>query len=628
MSPYIKRILLSALAATSAAAVLPAVAPAQRVPELVTAGNGAFNVSDLQMSDDGSRVVFRTAERLVASDTDTKQDIYERAGGRTTLVSAGGNGMSDADLRHLAPDGSRVTFSTRDALTADDTNAESDVYRWSGGQVQLISVGSGALGAGYAGASPDGSRVYFTTQASLDAADTDAMVDVYERSGGRTIFVSPGGNGTHAVRFAGASADGSRVFLETFDVLGAGDLDTHQDVFERTGTRTSLLSVGNGPPSAQFVGASADGSRVFISTREALLPGDTDADIDIYERWAEQTTLLSPGGSGSGDVYFAGASEDGTRVFLSTAVGLASSDTDGRYDVYESSGGQLALVSAGGNAPIDSWSRGIARDGSRVVFATHERLVAADTDSQQDLYERSGGQTTLVSAGGNADHPAFFQGMSADASRVLFLTSERLASEDKDSESDIYERAAGRTELVTGAGNGPHATAYADASADGNLVLFYTSESLVTTDRDADVDGYAARIGGPGATGGAGRRGSGSAADDAAPSITRASLTRRRFAARRAASGRRVGTAFRFVLSEKANVRISVRRSRSRTKSLGALTVRGTRGPNRKGFSGRLRGRPLSAGRYVATLTATDVAGNRSRPVTVRFTVVRNRRGR
>ncbi len=99
------------------------------------------------------------------------------------------------------------------------------------------------------------------------------------------------------------------------------------------------------------------------------------------------------------------------------------------------------------------------------------------------------------------------------------------------------------------------------------------------------------------------------------PVTGRFKMTRKRFRPRRGA------TRFRFRLSETADVRIVVKR---RGRRVGTLR-RGDRpaGTNAIAFSGRFRGRALKPGRYVAVLTATDAAGNRSRPRSIRFTVLR-----
>jgi hypothetical protein len=49
----------------------------------------------------------------------------------------------------------------------------------------------------------------------------------------------------------------------------------------------------------------------------------------------------------------------------------------------------------------------VSADGSRVFFSTTDSLVSADADSSQDIYERSGTTTTLVSAGQINGYGAF-----------------------------------------------------------------------------------------------------------------------------------------------------------------------------------------------------------------------------
>jgi hypothetical protein len=115
------------------------------------------------------------------------------------------------------------------------------------------------------------------------------------------------------------------------------------------------------------------------------------------------------------------------------------------------------------------------------------------------------------------------------------------------------------------------------------------------------------------------------------PRILSFGMTHRRFAVGARAtplSGARrrvpVGTIFRFKLSEAATARIAIQRKRGRKwKKIGTLKRRAPAGPKRVKFSGRLRRKPLAAGRYRAVLVATDSAKNRSKPRRLGFTVVR-----
>ncbi|MEA2408872.1 MAG: hypothetical protein QOE69_2991 [Thermoleophilaceae bacterium] len=105
--------------------------------------------------------------------------------------------------------------------------------------------------------------------------------------------------------------------------------------------------------------------------------------------------------------------------------------------------------------------------------------------------------------------------------------------------------------------------------------------------------------------------------DTTKPVVRRFRMTHRRFRPHRRA------TRFKFGLSEAANVRITIRRRGARQVRVLVRKGRRSAGANTIAFSGRIRGRALRPGRYVAVLTATDAAGNRSRKRAVRFTVLR-----
>jgi hypothetical protein len=84
-------------------------------------------------------------------------------------------------FRHLAvsADGSRVFFSSRDALTPQALNGVVNVYEYHDGQVGLISDGHDTE-VELIGTDESGRDVFFTTADHLVPQDTDAQVDVYD----------------------------------------------------------------------------------------------------------------------------------------------------------------------------------------------------------------------------------------------------------------------------------------------------------------------------------------------------------------------------------------------------------------------------------------------------------------
>jgi hypothetical protein len=379
--------------------------------------NGAFDSLFAAASTDAHHVFFVTRGSLVGSDTDTALDVYERSGGNTTLVStgpAGGNGPAGAELMGISDDGTKAFFHTAESLVAADTDSVQDVYQRAGGDTTLLSVGpdggSGPHVATYDGSSSNGSKVFFHTAESLLGSDTDPGVDVYERSNGTTTSHSVGPStptsGAEA-HFAGISQDGSEVFIETTDRLipSPVDRDSQSDVYRSAGGTFTMLSPGGNDTvstPAYFTAASADGSRVFIRSDEALGSGDTDEYQDIYEFNGGTLTRLSLGpGGGNGPFHasFGGISEDGTYVFFETYESLDAEDTDANIDVYERHGGATENVSAGasgGNGVFDATFRAVSADGQRAFFRTAESLAATDTDGVADVYSANVPGTVTV----------------------------------------------------------------------------------------------------------------------------------------------------------------------------------------------------------------------------------------
>src|SRR5215210_1497969 len=377
--------------------------------------------------------------------------------------------------------------------------------------LEHVSQGGDGDNAIFTGASADGAHAFFVTDAQLAETDEDTAFDLYDRTAGQTVHVSRGAvNGNSdsgTAMFVGASADGSRVWFSTTEPLVAADLDTRVDLYQRSGGVTTQVSAGNSDDPADdpvFLAASTTGDHVFFRTRQSLLSSDADVDrIDIYDRAGASLAHVNDDrqvGTTPEDALFRGISEDGAHVFFDSFEDIVATDDEpggAALDAYEAVAGETFHVSAGSNALVGATNVGASADGSRVFFATSESHDAVnDTDAATDVYERSGGATTLISRGaltGSGTEPVTFLDASADGSRVLFSSTESLAATDTDASIDLYERASGATtQLSRGAvnGNGAWQVTYRGASADGNRVFFDTEEALVSADADAALDVY------------------------------------------------------------------------------------------------------------------------------------------
>jgi hypothetical protein len=87
--------------------------------------------------------------------------------------------------RNLSSDGARVFFSTAEGLVAEDTNGKADAYEWEAGNVRLLSSGRSADDSYFVDASASGNDAFFVTRESLASADIDHNLDIYDaRVGG------------------------------------------------------------------------------------------------------------------------------------------------------------------------------------------------------------------------------------------------------------------------------------------------------------------------------------------------------------------------------------------------------------------------------------------------------------
>jgi Tol biopolymer transport system component len=457
------------------------------------------------ISADGKVAFFTTTDKLVSGDTDSRRDVYMRSfdsvvGSYVTREistgPSGGNDAFDSFFNRASGDGTQVFFSTDERLIAADTDQASDVYLrdLSKGITVLVSqgdsgcapaCGNGAANAGFADANVDGAAAFFSTDERLAAADTDGAADIYRRDldAGTTTLVSVGaascapacGNGDETATLRGLSDDGSTAFFATFESLATADTDTAIDVYERDlpGGPTTLVTQGDAgcaptcgnddSADVSFAGSSQDGTIAFFESKEGLVPGDGDGGNDVYRRAGGATTLVSGGTQAEKPANFAAASTTGSTVFFVTAESLVGGgDTNGATDVYLSAGGAPSLVTSG--KCCDSNFGSATADGTKVVFTTTEKLSVADTDSSADVYEQEigGGAPTLVSQGaascepscGNDAIAAIFNSISADASKVFFSSVEVLAGDDGDSNADIYVHDLGdsTTTLVSAEG--------------------------------------------------------------------------------------------------------------------------------------------------------------------------------
>jgi hypothetical protein len=436
-------------------------------------------------SDDALTVLVGGTARLVPEDADDLDDLYLVRDGQPVLLTPGSDTQPDpyhpgglnsdsTTTGGLSRDGARAIFSSPLRLSAADGDDAEDVYVWEAGTFTLASPGVEGTSVALMRHSADGRTVVYSTTARVTGDDTDDVHDLYAVTGGQTRKLSPG-NGPYFAELSDLSADGGAVLFATQEGLVSGDQDGAFDLYrlgpDGPARVTAGPTGGEQDPHRKWRGFFMDGAgqRVAFISNEPLTGDDADTITDVYVWESGAVRRVSHGPSGgnaqqvtypNGEARPAPASltlyvSDGEGVYFQTQEALTADDGDGFLpDLYEHRAGQTRLVSTGPGGDPDAPCRDthllgceahvtfVSRDGRRVVFGTEARLVAEDTDETSDVYQRSGGVTTLLSPA-RPDVPLHRhvnpRGGSDDGSVVFLTTEEALTADDQDRQgADVF----------------------------------------------------------------------------------------------------------------------------------------------------------------------------------------------
>ncbi len=326
------------------------------------------------VSADGSRMFF-----LSPADESSPPQIYMREdAGRTVWVSQSEASTPDPEPQNIkfqgaTPDGAKALFSTTDRLLDSDPGGPGyALYLFTNGPSpetepnlrfigRFTTVGNGTEPV-MLGMSTDAKRIYFTTGEENQTESQAFPVYLWDEGVIHEVtdrYVPSFGEGQGMQR---VSSDGERF---AFFSRGQGLLTGPHAGPQRTelylydaptqtlrcvscpaGGAAAMSDVDTGPAATNFgVGLdygfqhnymSSDGSRLFFSTPEPLVPRDTNGLSDVYEYdVASGKDALLSSGTGDHGAWFADASPSGDDLFFVSQQSYSRLDKDDLVDLYD-----------------------------------------------------------------------------------------------------------------------------------------------------------------------------------------------------------------------------------------------------------------------------------------------------
>jgi hypothetical protein len=435
-------------------------------------------------SADDSRILFEDSESLIEGAAKGSPNLYEWSEGQLILIATDAVAGPGAQAIEAAPPGGAQSgYYTKNTMSQDGSHVfYTDVGN---GQIYMrnnkeppveVSASQRAVPeaeepAHWRAATPDGRYVFFTSEARLteDATASTGQPDLYRYDTAKKDNGEPegealldltqfAGEGANVLGTSGISADGSYAYFVATKVL-AGENAEH---------RTPIAGASN----LYVWHRDKSSGKGAISFLTQLNPGN-----DAFD-WTGRFN-----GGGAGDDEGATSSRvtpAGTSLLFSSTEQLTAFDNVGLRELYlyTAEDESLTCVScnplaseatASGTFP-GAWlatepvgvkpstltpflSRNLSEDGSRVFFATEEALVEGDTNGKMDVYEweREGAGSCphgygnciyLISTGQSASE-SYFGNASSTGDDVFFFTSQSLVSQDRDYNVDLYDAHVG-----------------------------------------------------------------------------------------------------------------------------------------------------------------------------------------
>jgi len=278
-----------------------------------------------------------------------------------------------AKYLEASPDGERVFFVTAQALTDDARPGQLSIYMYDASKpatdphnLTLVSP-EGSVQA-MVGIGGDGHYAYYLANGRFVAWQDGVRHDIGQRPGGlyRTEQDADGLNYGVTERRSRVSPDG-RYLLFTSDrppfeggydhgvcpTTGFGCRELYVYSADTNTVACASCNPSGAPATAdandlatEFHGGAAvtsyqnraitNDGRVFFTTAEKLVPGDTNGVSDAYEYNAQtgDVSLISTG-TDANPSFFVEASTSGHDVFFATRQQLVGWDTDNAYDLYD-----------------------------------------------------------------------------------------------------------------------------------------------------------------------------------------------------------------------------------------------------------------------------------------------------
>jgi Tol biopolymer transport system component len=368
---------------------------------------GSGRLAPHVISSDGTRIFFTvpaaagaTSGALYMRTDNGAPDAATVQLNASESTTADPNGPQSATYWDASADGSRVVFTSTEALTNDATSGLDNLYLYNAAKpgsdahnLTLLNVdrhgGAGSESPGAIGMSRDGHYIYFISIGQIVAGQPGISGD------GWGVYVWHDNAGAPRVDYVAAMTNAGDQ-LDDLVTVNVG-LRTMQARVSADGSHLLFSETNAGVGPTGYDQGNCNGSNTGLGCRELYVydanakqlecascrPDGVAATVDAIDVIRTNVTAATTTMHLNHPL-----STDGQHVFFTTAEPLVPEDINGKLDVYayDVPSKTVHLISSGQDA-ADSYFMDASESGNDVFFLTRAKLVGWDTDNNYDLYD-------------------------------------------------------------------------------------------------------------------------------------------------------------------------------------------------------------------------------------------------
>jgi uncharacterized protein (TIGR03437 family) len=356
------------------------------------------------ISGDGRRIAFESTGDLSGANGSGSSFHTLRADITNDGATFTGIAASRAPAPAVSRDGSRLAFASRENLTGENPDGNSEIFLFDGERLRQITNTSPRDAARRIGdgnfqpsISKDGKLLAFASNRDLTGANPDANLEIF-------LYDSDTRSTTQ--------------ITDTSGVIGATDAKLSGD-----GTRVAFIRDNGAAGSAGSDEAS------------------TQRDLVLYERTQSSARVIAQEVEGLALTYGRATSDDGERIVYAAQTAARTT----QVFLYDGRNGQTRkFTSLGSRAADVPLHPTISGDGSRVAFATRRNVNGGNSDASVELYvydlpENKISRVTNAPAAATAE---VVSSLNEDGSLCAFnfprALSETVSDSDLANNSEIY----------------------------------------------------------------------------------------------------------------------------------------------------------------------------------------------